>query len=140
MRYELSVDINADAARVWAVLTDVEHWPEWTASVRRVQRLESGPLRLGSRTRVDQPRMRPLVWEVTGLEPDRDLTWTSRTAGVTTVASHRLAAHPDGTVTMTLGVEQSGALAPLVGLLAGGQTRRYVQLEAQGAKRRSESG
>ena len=59
-RYE--VEIRVSPARVWAVLLDVERWPEWTTSVTRVQRMDLGPLTLGSRTRIWQPRLMPAVW------------------------------------------------------------------------------
>jgi hypothetical protein len=35
---------------------------------------------------------------------------------------------------------QEGFLAPVVSRLAGSRSRRYVQIEADGLKRRSESG
>ena len=33
---ECGIDIDAPAAVVWDVFSDVEHWPEWTASVTRL--------------------------------------------------------------------------------------------------------
>jgi uncharacterized protein YndB with AHSA1/START domain len=138
MRYEMSVDIEADPGTVWEALVDVERWPEWTASMREVRRLDSGDMALGSRARIRQPRMPVLVWEVTGFEPGREFTWTSHSAGVTTVGVHRVAANPDGTATALLAVDQTGVLAPLVNLFTGAQTRRYLELETDGLKRRSE--
>jgi hypothetical protein len=39
-----------------------------------------------------------------------------------------------------LTVDQRGVLAPLVHLLTGRRTRRYMEQEAEGLKRRSEAG
>ncbi len=137
MHYETLVDIDATPEQVWSVLSDVERWPEWTASVTRVQILD-GELREGSVVRVEQPRMPTLKWKVVGLEPARSFFWTSKSAGVVTLAGHRLIAHEGNGVTVVLSILQAGLLAQVVELLAGRQTRRYVDTEAQGLKRRCE--
>ncbi|SFO99011.1 Polyketide cyclase / dehydrase and lipid transport [Amycolatopsis arida] len=131
MRFETSRRITAAADVAWAVLVDVERWPESTPSMTSVRRLDGGPLRVGSRARVRQPRLPPAVWEVTDLVEHREFTWRSRSVGVTTVGRHLLTPDGDGVV-LTLVLEQSGPLAPVVGRLAGGLTRRYVTQETEG--------
>jgi uncharacterized membrane protein len=44
MRFEATIDIAAPAQLVFEVYTDVERWPEWTASVTSVEWLDQGPL------------------------------------------------------------------------------------------------
>ncbi|MCP2164072.1 SRPBCC family protein [Goodfellowiella coeruleoviolacea] len=139
MRYHTSVHVNAPLAHVWAVLTDVARWPEWTPSVREVRRLDGGPLAVGSRTRIHQPRLPAAVWRVTELAEQQGFTWQTVSGGVTTVAGHRLAAADDG-VTVTFSIEQTGLLAPLVGLLTAGLTRKYVDMEARGLRQRCTGG
>lgn len=39
MNYEARIHIDASADIVWATLSDVERWPEWTGSVRAVDLL-----------------------------------------------------------------------------------------------------
>lgn len=138
MRFSASVDIAATPDAVWQVLTDVERWPEWTESVHRVERLDSGPFALGSTARVEQPRLRPAIWLVTDLNPESSFRWASTTGGVTTVAEHRLSTNGNGRVRVDLTIEQSGGLAPLVGLLGWPVIRGYLRTEAAGLKDRCE--
>jgi uncharacterized protein YndB with AHSA1/START domain len=139
MNYQTSIAIDAPPEQVWTVLTDVERWPEWTASMTSVSLIGGAGLAVGSKARIKQPKMPTLVWEVTELEPGQAFTWKAVSAGVTTLAVHRLTTDHQGGVTVSLGVEQRGLLAGLVGLLTGGMTRRYVQMEAEGLKRRCEA-
>lgn len=138
MRYESSVDIAAAPDAVWAVWTDIERWPEWTASMTEIRRLDGGPFGVGSRARVKQPRLPAVVWQVTEAEPGRSFVWVARGPGALTEAVHRLTPTGADRVTATLIVRQSGPLGTVVGLLMARLTRRYLQLEAAGIKRRCE--
>jgi uncharacterized protein YndB with AHSA1/START domain len=44
MEIERIIDIDAPPERVWTVMTEVERWPEWTASVTGVALLDKGLL------------------------------------------------------------------------------------------------
>jgi uncharacterized membrane protein len=136
--YTVSVDIHAPVEKIWSELTDVERWPEWTASIVRVERLEAGPFSLGSRVRVSQPKLPPMVWTVTNYQPGQAFTWMATAGGVTSVAEHRLSPSESQSVTLTLLLRQTGPLAPIAGLLTAGMTRRYVNMEARGLKQRCE--
>lgn len=136
MDYETSIDIDAPRERVWDVLADMERWPEWTASMRSLRYVGGNRLAVGSRVRIRQPRLPTVVWEVTEVTPQESFSWTAKSAGITTVAVHRLTPRSTGGVTVSLGIRQRGALAWLVGLLTAGMTRRYVRMEADGLKHR----
>ncbi|WTX00761.1 SRPBCC family protein (plasmid) [Streptomycetaceae bacterium NBC_01309] len=141
MSYQEKIRIDAPTERVWAVLVDVERWPEMTASMSRVQRLDEGGFGTGSTVRIEQPRLLPLIWRVAAFEEGRAFTWTARSAGVTVVAGHYVSPSDDGSATnVTLTIRQSGFLAPLVRLLTSKLTRRYLRMESTGLKRVSESG
>lgn len=135
---EKTVAINAPPAKVWAALMDIENWPLWTASMAKVERLGSEPFAVGAQARITQPKVPPLVWTVTEFEPGAYFAWRASTRGVTSDAGHRITP-ADGGCTVTLSINQRGPMSWLAGLLMGKQTRRYVDMEAQGLKRFCES-
>jgi len=139
VQFETSVDIEASSDIVWGILVDVGRWPEWTESVQEVRWLGEATLSPGSRVRIKQPRMSSLVWEVSGYEPRASFTWRNTSPGVTTVGTHVITERGGDRVTVTLGIQQSGVLARVIGLLTGARTKRYVQMEADGLKKRAEA-
>jgi uncharacterized membrane protein len=122
--------ISASPEAVWDVISDVARWPEWTPTVTSVIPLDDGPLAVGSRVRIRQPRLASATWEVTELADGRRFTWESRAPGVRTIGRHEVAAAAGG-AEVTLSIEQTGPLAPVVSLLWGRLTQRYVDLEAE---------
>ena len=137
MEYQVSIDIDAPADAVWPVMSDGERWHEWTASVTSVRRLDRGPLRIGSRALIRQPRFPPAVWTVTALEPGRRFVWKSGMPGMWVYGDHAVSPLASGTrATLTLTYE--GLLARIMGRMTRGITLRYLNMEASGLKRRSE--
>lgn len=119
-------------------MTDVERWHQWTDSITSIEKLDPGPLAVGSKARIRQPRFAPAVWKVTELDPGRSFTWVSSAPGILVTATHSLvrAGH----------VTQAALSLHYGGLLGGGLARvtqnitdRYLALEAAGLKHRSEN-
>jgi uncharacterized membrane protein len=135
---EVSIHIEGNAARVWREMIDVERWPEWTASVTSVERLDAGPFAVGSKARIRQPGMPAATWTVTELALERSFTWAMSMPGVASTAEHTLIPTPAGGVDLVLTIDQRGLLAPLVGRLAGRRTARFMTMEAEGLKRQVE--
>ncbi|MBE1547179.1 putative membrane protein [Mycobacterium sp. OAS707] len=135
---DCGVAIDAPADVVWEVFSDVERWPEWTASVTRIVALDGPGLAVGKRFEIKQPRMPKLVWEVTELVPGSSWTWVQRSPGGRTVARHDVTAESDIRTQVRQQLDQRGPLGALVGLLMRGMTRRYLDLEAAGLKAASE--
>jgi uncharacterized protein YndB with AHSA1/START domain len=137
MAQSTTIDVDAPIERVWDVLTDIDRWPEWTASVNRARRLDAGPLRRGSRAELAQPKLPAATWTVIGVEPGRSFTWEQRGPGVRTTARHTLEPVEGGT-RLWLSIEQSGWMAWAIDLFYGRLTRRYLELESAGLKDRVE--
>lgn len=137
MLLETSTPVDAPPDAVWAVLADVERWPETSDSFESVRITSGDAFGEGSTARVKQPGMPELTWTVTRWQPGIGFDWQTRVAGTVTVGIHRI--EPDGTgARLILEVHQRGALAPLLALLSGRRTRRYVQLELEGTKAAAE--
>ena len=135
---DCGVDIDAPATVVWDVFSDVERWPEWTASVTSLVALDGPGIAVGKRFEIKQPRMPKLVWEVTDVEPGRSWTWVQRSPGGLTKASHDIEPLSDRRARVRQQIDQGGPVGALVGLVMRSMTRRYLDLEAAGLKARSE--
>ncbi|MFI6673760.1 SRPBCC family protein [Kribbella sp. NPDC050470] len=133
-----SITIAAPPERVWAVVVDVERWPERIPTVETVERLDDGPLTVGARTRLAQPRLPTAVWTVTELTDGSSYTWESKSSGVTVTATHVVEPHPDGSQ-LTLAVTVSGPLARPGWLMTRSLTKQYVETEAASIKKAAET-
>jgi uncharacterized membrane protein len=135
---ESGVEIHAPASLVWDVFSAVERWPEWTASVTRLVALDGPGLAVGKRFEIKQPKMPKLVWKVTDVTPGVSWTWVQASPGGITVALHTLTPIADDRTRVHQELDQRGPVGAVVGRLMLRTTRRYLELEAQGLKRRSE--
>jgi uncharacterized protein YndB with AHSA1/START domain len=135
---ESSIDIDAEPERVWAVMTNVERWPEWTPTVKEVELLQPGPLAVGSEARIAQPRVGTWKWRVTALDPGSSFAWEASRPGTQMVATHTVTPRAGGGSSVVLSVDSGGWAVRLLGWALAGTARRFVQTEAEGLKRRSE--
>ena len=124
-----TVTIAAPPERVWAVVVEVERWPERIPTVTSVERLDEGPLAIGSRTRLEQPKLPTAVWTVTELTEGSSYTWESKSPGITVTAAHLVEPHADGS-RLTLSVTISGLMSGIGWLMTRSLTKKYVETEA----------
>lgn len=131
--------IAAPASLVWSRLARVVAWPEWLPTVSRVEASSSAALEVGAKYKVIQPRLKPAVWTVTEFHPGRHFVWESSSPGLKLWANHMVEDVPTGGSRITLEFRFSGLLSPLVTLLAGNITRRYLATEAESLGRHAEA-
>jgi uncharacterized membrane protein len=132
----VSITIDAPIDVVWSVFSDVERWPTWASSVTSVELID-GPMRLGAKARIRQPRLPTLVWEVTKWSPGHSWAWTATSPGARTEASHVLTRSGQGTVAEQ-SIMSSGPLGRVAAFVWRSLTRRYLAIEAAGLKQQSE--
>lgn len=133
------IEIRVSPARVWSVLLDVERWPEWTTSVTKVQRMDLGPLSLGSRTRIWQPRLMPAVWCVTSLDKTRyTFIWSTHAVGVKVTARHHIEA-VGAHCRVTIGLHYAGVLGPFIARFQRDLIWDYLAREGTGLRARCET-
>lgn len=136
--FSISIDIDAPPERVWSIMSDVERWQEWTPSVRSIRKTDAGALKVGSGAWVRQPKLPPAFWRVTAVEPNKEFTWINKGPGIIVTARHGVEPIPRGT-RAALSINYDGLFHPLIVWMVGDLNDRYLALEANGLKRRSES-
>jgi hypothetical protein len=132
--YSISVNIDAPVARVWAATIDIERWPDWTPTVIRARRHESGPILVGNLVTIHQPKLPPALWKVSALELERHVELKSGFPGMFVIAHHQLVPHGDKT-RLTLNLHFEGWLGKWMGKRLANLNNRYLALEAMGIKK-----
>jgi uncharacterized membrane protein len=138
MQFSISIDINAPADRVYEVMSDTDRWHEWTPSVTSIKRLDRGPFVVGSRAVIRQPMFPPALWTVTAIDGQRSFTWSNRAPGIKVIAHHSIDGNGDRSKA-TLSLRYEGFLGRLLARLIRGIANRYLAMEANGLKARSEN-
>lgn len=133
--FQTTRHIDAPTQPVVDVLFDVAHWPEWTPTIESVERLDDGPLRVGSRAKVRQPRLPRAEWEVTEVVDGRSFTWEATGPGLRTIGRHEVVPDGDGS-RVTLSIEQTGPMGAIAALVWRRLSQRYIELEAESLDKR----
>ena len=137
MKLTHTVDIAAPPSVVWDVWTDLERWPEWTASMSSIERLAPGPLAVGLRVRIEQPKLPSSELTVMEVTPRRTFSWGASRPGTRVTASHAIEPLGNGS-RATLAVSFEGWLGALIGRMIRARSEQYLKLEGSGLKARSE--
>jgi carbon monoxide dehydrogenase subunit G len=113
MRFESSIDINAPAEKVWAMMGRLEEWPQWMPSIKKIERVSKGPLTVGSQLSVTAKVSGltvKLLMAITKFVPERNVVMQGKTLGTSLTRFYNL--EPvNGKTKVTIGGDVSGALA-----------------------------
>jgi carbon monoxide dehydrogenase subunit G len=113
MRFESSIEINAPASRVWALIDKLEEWPQWMPSIKKIERISKGPLGVGSQLSVTAKvsgLMVTILMTIIGFVPERSVILGGEALGTKLTRFYNL--EPlNGKTKVTIGGEVSGALA-----------------------------
>ncbi len=131
---------TASPDRLWEVLSALANWPDHLPTFEAVDAVGDAARDpgVGREFDVRQPGLPPARYEITEWIDGSAFTWVARSFGVRTTATHTITAHGQGCA-LVLTVDWSGPLAPLVRLLAGRRTQRYIDTEASTLARVSET-
>ncbi len=137
-RWERTIDINATPEAVWAVMAEIERWPEWTPSILSVKPVGDSQLVPGAQARVHAKGTPESTYTVTEVSPNRSFTWTTSVRGAKTVAGHVISPAGNGS-RVTLSVEVGGLAGTIFKPLISKTITTNLDHEAEGLKRRAEA-
>lgn len=127
-----TITIDAPIARVWALTVDLDRLPAITPTVDAIERLDLGPVVVGSRARLRQPGLPPRVWIVEVVDEPHRFAWATRLLGVRMVGIHELRALGEDRCELTLRVLLEGRGSGLLARLGGTSIARAVAAENRG--------
>lgn len=130
---------NASPAQLWGVVSAVTRWPDHLPTFDAIDAIEAqGDTNVGRQFSVRQPGLPAARYEITEWTEGSAFTWVARSPGVRTTARHTVLPHDHGCA-LVLTVDWDGPLAPLVRLVAGRRTQRYIDIEANTLARVAET-
>jgi uncharacterized membrane protein len=133
MRLSVSRTIDAPIDTVWALQIDHEHWPAHLPNFKEVVRHDAGrPFGPQSSAAITQPGLGTVVWTVTEYDdaPGRKAyAWSGRARGATYVGRHEVEAAVGDQSVLTLTIEVSGGLTPVMAPLMRRSMQKAVAAE-----------
>ena len=116
MKFSASVEIDATAEKAWALLKDVEEWPKWIPSLKKIEKVSGEPLGKGSQVLVVAKSAITvnLLMTITEFIPGRRVVMEGKVLGVKMTRYYELEPIAKNKGKLTAGGEVSGLLAFLV--------------------------
>jgi uncharacterized membrane protein len=135
-----TITIDAPVERVWALTVDLDQLPAITPTVSAVERLDDGPVAVGSRARLRQPGLPPRVWTVEVVDEPHRFAWATSLLGVRMVGVHELTPLDADRCQLTLRVLLEGRGSGLLAKLGGASIARSLAAENLGFRQAALAG
>lgn len=136
-----SIIINASQNTIFAILTDINHWPDWDPEV--VSTDFQKPVQQGATGKLKPKDAPKTTIKVTELTPDQSITIESKMPLCTLSFVHELNTHKNQTnsekTRVTYDVFFDGLLAPIWQKLIGGGIQKGLAKTLAGLKQKAES-
>jgi carbon monoxide dehydrogenase subunit G len=84
MKFSASVEINTTSEKAWALVKNVEEWPRWIPSLKKIEKVTKGPMDVGSRVLVVARSLITvnLLMTITEFVPGRSVVMEGKVLGV----------------------------------------------------------
>jgi len=115
MKFRASAEIDATPEKAWTSVNDVQEWPRWIPSLKKIEKVTKGPMDVGSRVLVVAKSLITvnLLMTITEFVPGRSVVMEGKVLGVRMKRYYEM--EPvNGRARLTAGGEVSGLLAFLV--------------------------
>ncbi len=116
MKFSASVEINATPEKAWALVNDVEKWPHWIPSLKKIEKVTEGPLGVRSQVLVVARSLITVnLWmTITEFVAGRRVVMEGKVLGVRMMRYYEMEPLGQNRAKLTAGGEVSGLLAFLV--------------------------
>jgi carbon monoxide dehydrogenase subunit G len=116
MKFSASVEINTTSEKAWALVKNVEEWPSWIPSLKKIEKVTKGPMDVGSRVLVVAKSLITvnLLMTITEFVPGRRVVMEGKVLGVKMTRYYEMEPVAQNKAKLTAGGEVSGLLAFLV--------------------------
>ena len=132
--YEVSVDLSASSASVWALLGEVTSWPTWTPTVTTVRPLGDPKLSQGAIFEVKQPGLPKAKFTVESCVDGQSFRWSSHSNGVHSSADHVIESRGPNQCRVTLKFRITSRMVRVAWWMTRKKVCRFVDLEALSLK------
>ena len=116
MKFSASVEINTTSEKAWALVKNVEEWPSWIPSLKKIEKVSGEPMGKGSQVRVIAKSAITvnLLMTITEFVPGRRVVMEGKVLGVKMTRYYEMEPVAQNKAKLTAGGDVSGLLAFLV--------------------------